>query len=80
MHEIQDKLGFKNMSDLTRKAIKGIYKTKNLTEEQIRKYKRYGKEFIADLTGIYIRENHASSILMDCRKLTAIKFRSVENQ
>ena len=35
MRDIQDKLGVKNMSDLTIKAIKGIYKTKNLTESQI---------------------------------------------
>ena len=32
MHDIQDKLGVKNMSCLTIKAIKDIYNTKNLTE------------------------------------------------
>ena len=44
MHDIQDKLGVRNMSDLTIIAIKGIRDTE--------KYKRYGKEFIDDLTGI----------------------------
>ena len=29
------------MSDLTIKAIKGIYNTETLTKEQIRKFKRY---------------------------------------
>ena len=42
MHDIQVKLVVKNLSDLTIKVIKGIYNTKNLTKEQIRKYKRYG--------------------------------------
>ena len=64
------------MSDLTTKAIKGIYNTKNLTEEQIKKHKRYGKEFIDNLTGIYICENFALSKIMDCRTPTAIQFRS----
>ena len=42
IHDIQVKLVVKNMSDLTIKVIKGIYNTKSLTKEQIRKYKRYG--------------------------------------
>ena len=42
MHDIPYKLGVKNMSDLTIKAIKGIYKTKTPTREQIKKYKRHG--------------------------------------
>ena len=41
MHDIQDKLGVKNMSDLTIKSIKSIYNTKNLTEEQIKKHKSW---------------------------------------
>ena len=41
MHDIQDKLGVKNMSDMTIKSIKSIYNTKNLTEEQIKKHKRW---------------------------------------
>ena len=33
MYNIQDSLGVKNMSDLTIKAIKGIYETKSPTNE-----------------------------------------------
>lgn len=64
------------MSDLTLKAIKGIYKTKNPTKEQIEKYKKHGKEFRNDLTSIYNLENLALSIIIDSRKPTAIEFRS----
>ena len=55
IYDIQIKLGVKNMSDLTIKSIKGIYDTKTLTNEQIRKYKGYGVEFINNWTGIYVR-------------------------
>ena len=64
------------MSDLTMKEIKGKFDNRNHTKEQIRKYKRYGKEFINNLTGIYMREDLAVPIIMDCRKLTAVEFRS----
>ena len=64
------------MYDLTIKAIKGIFNSKNLTEEQIKKYKRYGKEFISNLTGIYIYDDLALSIIIDCRTPTTIEFRS----
>ena len=40
----QDSWGFKNMSDLTLKEIYGIYETKNLMKEQIKKYKMTKKE------------------------------------
>ena len=73
---IQEKLAVKNMSDLTIKAIKGIDNTKTPTKKQIRKYKRYCKEFISDLTGIYIREDLKLVIIMDCRTPTEIEFRS----
>ena len=43
MHDIQDKLAVKNMSDLTIKAIKSIYDTQTPTKEQTEKWKRYGK-------------------------------------
>ena len=35
MHNIQNNLGIKNMSDLIIKAVQGIYKTKTPTNEQI---------------------------------------------
>ena len=41
MHDIQDKLGVKNMYDFTIKSIKDIYDAENLTKEKIKKYKKY---------------------------------------
>ena len=63
------------MSDLTIKAIKGIYNTRNLTEKQIKKYKRYGKEFIDNLTGMYIREDLALPIIINCRTTESCNFK-----
>ena len=57
MHDIQIRLGVKNMSNLKITEIEGKFDNRNPTKEQIRKCKRYGKEFINNLTGIYIREN-----------------------
>ena len=39
MYDVQEVLGVKNMSDLVRKEIHGIFETKNPTTDQIRKYK-----------------------------------------
>ena len=39
MCDVQAGLGFRNMSDLMRKEIWGIFETKNPTKDQIRKYK-----------------------------------------
>ena len=64
------------MSDLTIKATKGIYNTKSPTYEQIRRYKRYGNNFINGLTGIWIRENLALPLIMDCRTSAAVEFKS----
>ena len=77
IHDIQDKLGDKNVSDLVIRAIKGIYNTKNFTKEQIRKYIRYGKELTPGETGIYIRESLNLSIIMNCRLPTATEFRKI---
>ena len=39
MKNVQDGFGVKNMSDLILKEIYGIYEIKNVTKEQIKKYK-----------------------------------------
>ena len=39
MNNIQNGLGVQNISDLVSKEICGIYKTKSLTKEQIKRYK-----------------------------------------
>ena len=76
MHDIQNNLGIKNMSDLIIKAVQGIYKTETPTNERIENCKRHGKEFRNDVTEIYIHKKLALSIIMDCRKPAAIKFRT----
>ena len=43
--DVEDGLGVKNISDLVRKEIQGIYETKCPTKEQIKKYKRSEAEF-----------------------------------
>ena len=55
------------MCDLTAKAIKDIYNTKTPTYEQIKRYKRYRKEFINVLTGIYTHEDLALKIIIYSR-------------
>ena len=44
MKNVQDGLGVQNISDLVLKEIYGIYKTKNLTKEQIKTYKMTERE------------------------------------
>ena len=51
---LQDQLSFKNISNLTKKAIKGKHDTKCLTKEQIRGHKRYWKEFIHCLNSVIV--------------------------
>ena len=38
MRDVQDGLGLKNIPDLVRKKLQGIFESKNFTEEQKRKY------------------------------------------
>ena len=42
--DIQNNLSIRNISDLVRKNIQGIFETKNPTKKQIRKYKRSQKD------------------------------------
>ena len=44
MKHLHDRLGIKNMSDLVLKEIHGKYERKNLTDEEIRKYKMSERE------------------------------------
>ena len=44
MKNVQGGLGVQNISDLALKEIYGIYKTKNLTKEQIKTYKMTERE------------------------------------
>ena len=44
--KFENGVGVKNISDLVLKEIYGIYETKNLTKEQIKKYKMTEREFL----------------------------------
>ena len=46
MIDIQKKLDVKNIDDLVDKEIKGKFKTNNLTDKQIQKYKIHGSELM----------------------------------
>ena len=74
MVDVQNGLGIKNIPDLVRKHIQGIYETKNLTEEQVRKYKRSQKEINKEPTDDS-RFKHACSDLME---IIIKKFRGVK--
>ena len=69
MHDAQVELGVKDMSDLVRKEIYGIFNTINPTEEQIWDYKAWFDD------GIYINEEITLKIIMYCRIPTAIELR-----
>ena len=45
MYDVEEEIRIKNMSDLVRKEICSILRTKNPTKDQIRKYKRREKEW-----------------------------------
>ena len=76
MHDMQEKLSVKDNSDLTKKAIKGIYELKSLTNKQIKNNKDMKINLLNNLTGINSHENLTLSVIMDCRAPTANEFRS----
>ena len=69
MHDVQEGLGVKNMSDLVRKKIHGIFETKYHTKDQIRKYKRREKDLDnnSNATFVYVRSDLMSRITKNCR-------------
>ena len=68
----------KNIFDLVDKEIKGKFKTSYPTEQQIRKYKRHGSEFVENGTFIYAHECILIPIIIHCRVSIpkSIQFRS----
>ena len=54
MYDVQEGIGVKNMSDLVRKEIRSIFRTKNPTKDQIRKYKRREKELDHNSTDTFV--------------------------
>ena len=70
MHNVKEGLGVKNMFDLVRKEIYGIFETKNPTKVQIRKYKRFEKELDdnCNATFVYVCSDLMSRIMKNYRR------------
>ena len=62
MKNVQDGLGVKNMTDLILKEIYGIYETKNLTKDQIQKYKMNEREIFEKYDNLSKDELNTKSI------------------
>ena len=54
--KIGRELDVKNIFDLVDKEIKSKFETNYPTEQQIRKYKGHGSEFIKDIKSMYVHE------------------------
>ena len=61
--DVQDGLGVKNMSDLLRKEMCGIYELKDLTEEQKTKYIRSEYEITKESTNSHKNKYARSDII-----------------
>ena len=80
MKNVHNGLGVKNMSDLVLKEIYGIYKTKNLTNKQIQKYKMTEREIFEKYDNlskdelntktnknVYVKNDIMSTVIKRCR-------------
>ena len=71
MFDIQQGLGLKNIADLVRKEIMGIFSTNNLTKKQTKNYKCYLQEITKDAKddsrNKYVRSDLMEKIIKNCR-------------
>ena len=69
MYDVQEGIGVKNMSDLVTKEIRAIFGTKNPSKDQIRKRKKWEKEWDHNsaATFVYVRSDLMSRIIKNCR-------------
>ena len=80
MKNVQDGLGVKNMTDLILKEIYGIYETKNLTKDQIQKYKMNEREIFEkydnlskdelntkSIKNVYVKNDVKTTVIKRCR-------------
>ena len=67
MIDIQNGLDVENIYDLVRKEIHGRYATKKPTDEQVRKYKRYGLEWFTDDKYLYAHKDIITPVIMHCK-------------
>ena len=57
------------------KEVKVKFKTNNLTDEQIKKYKRHGSEIIDGEKFVSAHEGIITPVIMHCRTLESCKFK-----
>ena len=74
--EKKKKLGVAKLYDLIDKENKGKFETQNLTDENIKKYKRHGSELTDDGKFVYNREDIITPIIMHCKAPETINFRT----
>ena len=80
MKNVEDGLAGQNISDLVLKEISGIYRTKNLTKQQIKKYKINEKEIFKKYDNlneyelnaknnreVYAKNDVMSTVIKRCR-------------
>ena len=72
--DIQKQLDVKNIHDLVDKEIEGKFKSNNLTDEQIKKYKIHGSELISGEKFMYAHEGVIKPVIMHCRAPESYNF------
>ena len=75
MTDIQEPLDVKNIHDLADKEMKGTFKTNNLTDEQIKKYKRHESVLIDGEKFVYAHQGIIIPVIMHCRTPESCKFK-----
>ena len=67
MIDVKKNLDVKNIHDLVNKEIRGKFKTNNITDEQIKKYKIHGSKLIDGEKFMYAHEGVIIPVIMHCR-------------
>ena len=69
MYNLQEGIGVQNISDLVRKEMRGIFRTKDPTKHQIRKCKMRQRELDHNSTAtfVYVRSDLMSKLITKCR-------------
>ena len=65
--DVQDELRIKNISDLVRKEIHGVFETKNPIKYRIRKCNRSAREWFSVDVYTYVRSDSISRVIKNCR-------------
>ena len=72
MRDVENGLGLKNIRELVRREICGIYEMNSLSREQKRKYKRAASEISKELKNYpqncqYVRNDSKEKMIKNCR-------------